>query len=120
MQYMILIYSDESKMPEPPTDAEGMAAYMQPWIDYTEALKDAKVFVAGDALQSTSTATSVRMAAGKPEPVFTDGPFAETKEQLGGYYLIDVENLDQALAWGGKCPGVHFGTIEVRPVADFG
>src|SRR5690606_1289454 len=119
MQYIILIYADESKMPEPPRDPEGIAAYMKPWMEYTDALKEAKVFVGGDALQDTPTATSIRMQAGKPEPVFTDGPFAETKEQLGGYYLIEVENLDQALAWGAKCPGVNFGTIEVRPIAVF-
>jgi len=70
--------------------------------------------VAGDALQPTSTATSVRVRDG--ETLTTDGPFAETKEVLGGYYLIDVETLDEALEWAAKIPGAGHGTIEVRPV----
>ena len=118
MQYMILIYSEESKMPAPPTDPAELGAWMKPWLDYGKALQEAGVHVAGDALQATSTATTITAMSG--EAVFTDGPFAETKEQLGGYYLIECENLDDALAWGAKCPGVQFGKIEVRPVQVFG
>jgi hypothetical protein len=73
--------------------------------------------VAGDALQVTSTATTVRAPDGKP--VVTDGPFAETKEQLGGYYLLEVANLDEAIEAAARCPGASFGTIELRPVQDF-
>jgi hypothetical protein len=84
---------------------------------YTEALQGAKVMVAGDALQPVATATSVRMRDG--DRIVTDGPFAETKEQLGGYYLLDCKDLDEALAWAAKCPGAFTGTIEVRPVMVF-
>jgi hypothetical protein len=116
MHYLFLIYGIESQMTPPKTPAEG-AAMMAPWLDYTQALKGAGVYLGGNPLQPTSTATTVSQPAGKTEPVFTDGPFAETKEQLGGYYLVDCKNLDDALAWAAKCPGVRFGRVEVRPVA---
>jgi hypothetical protein len=116
MQYLFLIYGDESKMTPPKNPAEGIVM-TAPWLEYTEALKTAGVYQAGAPLQPTSTATTVAAVAGKPEPVFTDGPFAETKEQLGGYYLVDCKNLDEALAWAAKCPGVRYGKVEVRPVA---
>ncbi len=118
MQYLILIYGEESKQSEPPSDPAELAAYMAPWMTYNSELKEAGVYLGGNALQNTSTATTIRVAASKP--VFTDGPFAETKEQLGGYYLIECDNLDEALAWGAKCPGVHYGSIEVRPLMSFG
>jgi hypothetical protein len=112
MQYMLLIYS-------PPTDwqslpAEQRSAVMEAYGSFTEELQASGKLVAGDALQPISTATSVRVRDG--ETLTTDGPFAETKEVLGGYYLIDVETLDEALDWGAKIPGAQFGTIEVRPV----
>jgi hypothetical protein len=81
-------------------------------------MKKAGVFVAGDALQPTATATTVRVRSG--QRVVTDGPFAETKEQLGGYYLINVKSLDQAIEWADKCPGSKSGTMEIRPVMVFG
>jgi hypothetical protein len=84
------------------------------YFAFTEELQSAGKMVAGDALQPTSTATSVRVRAG--ETLTTDGPFAETKEVLGGYYLIDVDTLDEALEWAAKIPGAAHGTIEVRPV----
>jgi len=87
------------------------------WYDYGDWLTEKGWFVTGDALQPTSTATSVRMADGKP--VVTDGPFAETKEQLGGYYILDVANLDEAIEAGARCPGAMYGTIELRPIQDF-
>jgi hypothetical protein len=118
MQYMFLIYSDESQMPDPPTDPAGVAAMMEPWLAYNRALQEAGVFVAGDALQPTSTATTVTATRGAP--VFTDGPFAETREQLGGYYLVDCADLDQAMHWAAKCPGTAFGRVEVRPVMNVG
>ena len=118
MQYIFLIYSEESKRPkvENPSDMEKMLA---PWMSYGEAMQKAGVFVAGDALQPIATATTVSKPAGSSEPVFTDGPFAETKEQLGGYYLVDCKDLDEALGWAAKCPGAQYGKVEVRPVAVF-
>jgi hypothetical protein len=112
MQYMLLIYSPgegwESLTPE--QQQEIGAKYFA----FTEELQAAGKMVAGDALQSISTATSVRVRDG--ETLTTDGPFAETKEVLGGYYLIDVDTLDEALEWAAKIPGSAYGTIEVRPV----
>ncbi len=118
MHYLLLIYNSEADAPPPPKSEEESAAYMQPWIDYTESLKSAGVYLGGNALEATTTATTIT-AVGGGEPVMTDGPFAETREQLGGYYLIDCKDLDEALAWGAKCPVVHFGKLEVRPVMNF-
>jgi hypothetical protein len=112
MRYMMLIYQDESKMtaPTPGTVTDMSAAY----VNYTNALKEAGVWRAGDALQPTRSATGVRVADGKTN-VF-DGPFAETREALGGYYLIDTPDLDAAISWAARCPGAARGTIELRPV----
>jgi hypothetical protein len=115
MHYLVLIYGVEPPAPPPPSEA---AAYMKPWLDYTNALKTAGVYVGGNALQSVASATTISRAKGAAEPVFTDGPFADTKEQLGGYYLLDCKNLDDALAWASKCPGVNNGKVEVRPVLE--
>ena len=112
MRYLILIYESEADAQQP-TDAE-----MQEWFDYTERLKESGALVAGEALQPTSTATTVRKQGGKV--MTTDGPFAETKEQLGGFYMIDVENLDEALRWAADIPSVGRGPVEVRPVMEFG
>jgi len=117
MQYMVLIYGNEKSWTPPANEAEG-AAMMQPWFDYTAALKSAGVYISGEALQMTPTATTVRMRNG--EPVFTDGPFAETKEQLGGFYVLDCPNLEEAMKWAARCPGVQNGSIELRPVQSFG
>jgi hypothetical protein len=86
----------------------------QAYGTYTAELQASGKHVAGDALQPVDTATSVRVRDG--ETLTTDGPFAETKEVLGGYYLIDVETLDEALAWAAKLPGSWYGTVEVRPL----
>jgi hypothetical protein len=112
MKYMILIFSNEAAMQAatPAQRDEGHAAYMA----YTEAMKKAGAWVGGERLQPTSTATTVRMANGKTEVL--NGPYAETKEQLGGYYLIDVPDLDAALSWASRCPGASRGTLEVRPI----
>lgn len=112
MQYLLLIYSNEQADAAVPED-EQRAIFGQ-WMTYTEEMKKAGVIVAGDPLQPTATATSVRVRDG--ERMVTDGPFAETKEQLGGYYLVECADLDQALDWAAKCPGAKNGTIEVRPV----
>ena len=110
MQYMLLIYEDESN--PPPDEAE-----MGQWFAVTEAMREAGVHVAGDALHPTSSATTVRVKSG--DIVTTDGPFAETREQLGGYYIIDVADLDAAIEWAGRMPNAHKGSIEVRPVMVF-
>ncbi len=115
MQYLLLIYANEkSQAGVPPEEQKQMMAR---WFEYTEELKRAGAYVGGNALQPIATATSVRVPAGKR--IVVDGPFAETKEQLGGYYLVDVENLDAAIEWAARCPGSAFGTIEVRPIMVF-
>lgn len=118
MQYIFLLYSQESKDPQMPKDQAGMDAMLAPWKDYSEAMQKAGVMRGGEALCPTSTATTV--SPGPKEPVVTDGPFAETKEQLGGYYVVETENLDEALAWAAKCPILNWGgRCEVRPIMDF-
>jgi hypothetical protein len=112
MRYMMMIYGDESKMTRQP--AEGVTKMSAAYVAYTKALKEAGVWLGGDALQPTPTATSVRLADGKTSVL--DGPFAETREQLGGYYLIDVADLDAAIAWAARCPGAANGTVALRPV----
>ena len=112
MQYMILIYGDEKAYASAPKPAlEQMhTAHMQ----YAKAMTDRKVMVGGSQLAPSSSATTLRLSGGKV--VSTDGPFAETKEQLGGYYLIECANLDEALKWAGRCPSIQGGTIELRPL----
>jgi hypothetical protein len=112
MQYMLLIYRDETAMghASPAQMSEVMGAFMA----YTTALRDAGAFVAGDRLDVASTATTVRIADGKTQVL--DGPYAETKEQLGGFYIIEAPDLDAALAWAGRCPGTRIGAVEVRPI----
>jgi len=112
-QYMILIYAPTEGGPSP----EELQAEFPKWMAYTEALQNAGVMVAGDALQSIDTATTVRVRDG--ERVLSDGPFAETKELLGGYYIVDVPNLDEALTWAEKIPSATYGSVEVRPVMVF-
>jgi hypothetical protein len=110
MRYVILIYGDEKKESNDPAE-------MQKWFDYTDELRASGTMAGGEALHPTASATTVRVKNGKR--VLTDGPFAETKEQLGGFYLIDVKDLDEALKWAEKIPSVGSGSIEVRPVVDF-
>ena len=119
MNYLLLIYGDEAAMESYGANAtpEERDAQVKVWYDYGDWLTEKGWYVAGDALQVTSTATTVRAVDGKP--VVTDGPFAETKEQLGGYYLLEVANLDEAIEAAARCPGASFGTIELRPVQDF-
>jgi hypothetical protein len=112
MQYAILIYGDE-KEAQKMTEEERNQDFGR-WMQYTKDLGGAGVMRGGEALQPIGTATTVRVRNGKIRN--SDGPFAETKEQLGGFYLIDVPNLDQALAWAAKCPGAAYGSIEVRPI----
>jgi hypothetical protein len=112
MQHLLMIYGDEAKMMANPPEAvkEITAAYAA----YTEALQKAGVWVGGNRLRPTSTATIVRERDGKASVL--NGPYAETKEQLAGYYLIDVPDLDAALSWASKCPAAKHGTMEVRPI----
>jgi hypothetical protein len=115
MQYMILIYDDEKVWADMPK--EQSEKLFGDYMAYSEEMAKAGVMRAGDALKPVSTATTVRIRGGKT--LTTDGPFAETKEQLGGYYLIDVPNLEEALKWAAKCPSAAVGSIEVRPVMVF-
>lgn len=114
MQYLLLIYG-EARTEVPPQDQ--LEAEMAEWFAYTEDIRKSGVYVDGNALEPVNTATTVRLKAG--ERVVTDGPFAETREVLGGYYLIDVPDLDTALDWAVKCPGAKYGSMEIRPVSVF-
>ena len=112
MEYMLLIHSDPAVL-QAMRDAErstSLAAYGA----YTEALQKAGVLRGGNRLRTADTATTVRLRDGKTEVL--NGPFIETREQLGGYYLIDVADLDAALDWAARCPGASHGAVEVRPI----
>lgn len=112
MQYMALIYTDPSITPK--MDAKMNDDYLQ----FTKRLKEAGVMKAGDALHPVAAATSVRVRVGKTETM--DGPFAETKEHLGGYYLMECADLDEAIKWAAQIPGAKLGTVELRPIVVFG
>lgn len=113
MEYMINLYSDESvELPSPDTPEFG--EFMGAWMAFNQILIDGGHWVAGASLAPTTTATTVRKAGASTS--VTDGPFAETKEQLGGFYLISAKDLDEALALAAKVP-IPFGSFEVRPVA---
>lgn len=115
MLYTLLIYGDPSAAPDYDSP-EGQAEF-QHWMSYTEELAKSGQLKAGEALQPHETATTVRVRGG--ETLHTDGPFAETKEILGGFYLIDVPDLDAALAWAAKMPNIDYGSVEIRPVVSF-
>ena len=112
MQYMLLIYDNESSWATM-SEADREADYGK-WMDFTQGIVKSGHFRAGDALEPTSTATTVTMKDGKV--LTTDGPFAETKEQLGGYYLIEAKDLDEATAIAARIPSARDGSIEVRPI----
>jgi hypothetical protein len=112
MQYLLMIYGNEAAMQNrSPADVEKTT---QAFGAYTEALKQAGVIRGGERLRPTSDATTVKMDNGKAKVL--NGPYAETKEQLAGYYMIDVPDLDQAISWAARCPGATFGTMEVRSI----
>jgi hypothetical protein len=118
VKYVLLVYDETTVNPSPePPDPAVFGPMMREYDGFTAALKDAGAFIAGEALQPNPTATSVRVRDGRT--VTTDGPFAETKEGLGGFYLIEAPDLDAALAWAARCPGARYGTMEVRPIVDF-
>ena len=98
-------------------DQAAAQAYMDEYNKFTAEVRERGVFQSGEALHPTSSATTVRTRDGKT--TITDGPFAETKEQLGGFYMLNCKNLDEALEFAAKIPGVRHGSIEVRPVVDF-
>ncbi len=115
MKYMLLIYGkDAARATMTPADFQ---TEMQSYFAYNDQLRTAGVYIAGDALHGASTATTVRLRRG--ERLVTDGPFAETTEQLGGYYIIECQNLDEALEWAAKLPVGEHGSVEVRAVAQF-
>jgi hypothetical protein len=115
MQYMLLIYTREAEMKQSTSGDQGVM--MKEYADFTQGIVKSGHMRAGDALQPTSTATTVRVRDGKT--LQTDGPFAETKEQLGGYYLIEASDLDEAVKIAARIPGAKSGSIEVRPVRVF-
>jgi hypothetical protein len=108
MRYMLIIYGDEQRSER---------AEMSEWYEYDRAVKQAGVFDAGDGLQPTATATTVRVRNG--DRLLSDGPFAETKEQLGGFYVLDCKDLDEAIAWAERIPSSRHGSVEVRPIMDY-
>jgi len=112
MQYMLMLYVNEAGWPQltPAEQEQGLAAYRA----YTEALTNAGVLKGRNRLETSDAATTVRSANGKPQVL--DGPYADTKEQLGGLYIIDVPDLDAALTWAGRCPTTGHGAVEVRPL----
>jgi hypothetical protein len=115
MKYLLTIYGDESGWNDvsPEAAQQIMAAYGA----FGEAAEAAGVMLGGEGLQPSSTATTVRVR--NDETLTTDGPFAETREQLGGYYLLDCKDLDEAISWAARIPGAKDGSIEVRPVMNY-
>jgi hypothetical protein len=112
MQYLLMLHSEEAGWDRMTQEQQqqGYAAYMA----YTEALKQAGALRSSNRLRPSANSTTVRVANGKPQVL--DGPYVESKEQIGGYYLIDVADLDAAISWASRCPGASHGVVEVRPV----
>jgi hypothetical protein len=117
MEYMLLLHSETSKNAEAVPEA-ARAQMLAAYRSYTEAITQAGIVRSTNRLRPAAAATSVRVREGKTE--VHNGPFIETREELGGYYLIDVADLDQALAWAARCPAAAHGTIEVRPIWPMG
>jgi hypothetical protein len=115
MRYLLLIYTQEqAEVEASPAEQEAM---MAAYFAFSKEVRQAGVMLGGEALQPTSTATTVRVREGKT--LTADGPFAETKEQLGGYYVLECPNLDEAIEWAAKIPGAKHGSIEIRPLVEF-
>jgi hypothetical protein len=112
MEYLLLIYNDETGWQNLPADERGKI--VEEYFAFTNELRERGAYIGGNPLQPTSAATTVRVR--DAESLVTDGPFAETKEQLGGYYLVEADTLDEALEYAAKIPGARYGSIEVRPV----
>jgi hypothetical protein len=113
MKYLLTIYTDEAATASP----EESQAMLSSYGEFGRAAQAAGALLGGEGLQPTATATTVRVRDG--EPLFTDGPFAETREQLGGYYLLECADLDEAVRWATQIPGAATGSVEVRPVMDY-
>lgn len=116
MKYLCLIYDDEKQMEGMPMDESD--AFMGEYFAFTQGIQESGHFIAGEALHPVHTTTTVRIRNGQTST--TDGPFAETKEQLGGFYLIEARDLNEAIQVAAKIPSARTGSIEVRPVVDFG
>ena len=117
-KYAALIYTATEEQGQ--GTPEELEQVMNEYNEFTRAAAEAGVMVGGEALHDTDTATTVHIPSGKGgEPVFTDGPFAETKEALGGFYLFEVADLDEALKWAQQIPGAWYGRVEVRPIVEF-
>lgn len=116
MRYLLLIYSNETA--DTTATPEQQQAVMNEYWAFTHEVNQRGVNKGGDALMPTTTATTVRIRDGKT--TLTDGPFAETKEQLGGYYVLNVKDLDEAIEIAKLCPGARYGSIELRPIVEFG
>jgi hypothetical protein len=112
MRYMLLIYDKESQWAEMSDTDRGKI--FQEYGTFTEGIRKSGHYLAGDPLQPTSMATTVRVKNGKP--ITTDGPFAETREQLGGYYIVEAKDLDEATTIAARIPSARLGSIEVRPI----
>jgi hypothetical protein len=112
MQYLLLIYSNEKEVAA--LNPSVLGSMMGEYMEFTKEIVQAGQFKAGDRLKPTSAATTVRVRNG--QVATTDGPFAETREQLGGYYLVDAKNLDEAISIAARIPGARIGSIEVRPI----
>ena len=113
MEYMLFLGEANAREQIAPTDP-AFGEYMAGWQAYNQKLIDGGHWIDGAQLQPVTTATTIKRVAG--EDTIVDGPFAETKEQLGGYYLIEAPDLDAAMSWAARCPGATYGAIEVRPV----
>jgi hypothetical protein len=112
MRYMLLIHQDENIYKS--SSQANVTAMSSDYAAFNEAMKKAGVLLSGERLQFTDTAASVRVADGRTEVL--DGPYADTKEQFGGFDMIEAPDLDQAVAWAARCPAAQNGTVEVRPI----
>ena len=112
MKYILLLYANESAVPETPEEQQAVAP--EAWFALMKEMKDAGVLLSNNGLAPIPTATTVRVREGKT--LITDGPFAETHEQLGGFFLLECQDLDEALRWAEKIPHAKYGSVEVRPL----
>ena len=115
MKFLLSIYSDESRWAE--AGPEDLKATMEAYDAFTNEVQERGIHLAGEGLRPSATAATVRVRDG--ERLVTDGPFAETKEQLGGFYLLECKDREEAIEWAAKIPGAHMGAIEVRPALDY-
>ena len=115
MKYLLLIYENEAAFGSLPEAEQGKV--FGEYMDYSQRIRKSGNYIGGEALEPTTTATTVRVKDGKT--LTTDGPFAETREQLGGYYLVEAKDLDEAIALAARIPGARTGAIEVRPIMPY-